>query len=33
MLSTAEGTSRVADEELDTVVQAILADRRARPGA
>jgi proteasome beta subunit len=33
MLATAAGTSRVADEELDVMVQAILADRRARPGA
>ncbi|MCU1657496.1 MAG: Proteasome subunit beta [Pseudonocardiales bacterium] len=33
MLATAEGTSRVADDELDTVVRAILADRESRPGA
>jgi proteasome beta subunit len=33
MLATAAGTSRVADEELDTVVRAILAARAAHPGA
>ncbi|MDT4891434.1 MAG: proteasome beta subunit [Pseudonocardiales bacterium] len=33
MLATAEGTSRVPDDELDTVVRAILADRESRPGA
>jgi proteasome beta subunit len=33
MLATAAGTSRVTDDELDTVVRAILADREARPGA
>jgi proteasome beta subunit len=33
MLSTADGTSRVGDDELDAIVQAIIADRRARPGA
>jgi proteasome beta subunit len=33
MLATAEGTSRVDDGELDSVVRAILADREARPGA
>jgi proteasome beta subunit len=33
MLATAEGTSRVADDELDVVVRAILADRESRPGA
>ena len=33
MLAMAAGTSRVADDELDTVVRAILADREARPGA
>jgi proteasome beta subunit len=33
MLATAAGTSRVADDELEPVVRAILADRAARPGA
>jgi proteasome beta subunit len=33
MLATADGTSRVDDDELDTVVRAILADRESRPGA
>ncbi|MGI8761262.1 MAG: proteasome subunit beta [Jatrophihabitantaceae bacterium] len=33
MVATAEGTSRVADEELDTVVRAILTERESRPGA
>ena len=33
MLAMAAGTNRVADDELDTVVRAILADREARPGA
>lgn len=32
MVATAAGTSRVADDELDTVVRAILADRTAHPG-
>ena len=33
MMATASGTSRVSDEELGTVVRALLADREARPGA
>ncbi|HEX3337355.1 MAG TPA: proteasome subunit beta [Jatrophihabitans sp.] len=33
MLATASGAERVGDEELDTVVRAILTDREARPGA
>jgi proteasome beta subunit len=33
MTATAGGTARVADDELDTIVRAILADREARPGA
>jgi proteasome beta subunit len=33
MLASAQGTRRVADAELDTVVRAILADRESRPGA
>ncbi len=33
MLATAAGTSRVADDELEPVVRAILADRAAHPGA
>jgi proteasome beta subunit len=33
MTATASGTERVADEELDAVVRAILADREARPGS
>jgi len=33
MLAGAEGTSRVDDDELGTVVRAILTDREARPGA
>jgi len=33
MLATTEGTIRVGDEELGTVVRAILADRENRPGS
>ena len=33
MLASADGTTRVSDDELDTVVRALLADRAARPGA
>jgi proteasome beta subunit len=33
MLATAEGTSRVPDDELDGIVRQLLADREARPGA
>jgi proteasome beta subunit len=33
MTATAEGTSRADDDELGTVVRAILADREARPGS
>jgi proteasome beta subunit len=33
MLATAEGTSRIGDDQIETVVQAILADRGARPGS
>lgn len=33
MLARAEGTQRVDDDELGTVVRAILADRESRPGA
>jgi proteasome beta subunit len=33
MLATAQGTERVADDELADVVRAILADRAARPGS
>jgi proteasome beta subunit len=33
MLATAEGTARVADDELEPVVRAILADRAAHPGS
>ena len=33
MLAGAEGTERVGDEELGTVVREILADREARPGS
>jgi proteasome beta subunit len=33
MLATAEGTTRVSDDELNTVVRALLADRESRPGA
>jgi proteasome beta subunit len=33
MTATASGTDRVADEELETIVRAILADREARPGS
>jgi proteasome beta subunit len=33
MQATVAGTSRVPDDELETVVRAILADRSARPGA
>jgi proteasome beta subunit len=32
MLATAEGTTRVPDDELATVVRAILAERELRPG-
>ena len=32
-LATANGTERVADDELDTVVRAIITDRESRPGA
>jgi proteasome beta subunit len=33
MLATATGTESVGDDELDTVVRAIIADRETRPGA
>jgi len=33
MTATAAGAERVAHDELDAVVRAILADREARPGA
>jgi proteasome beta subunit len=33
MIATPEGTVRVEDDELTTVVRAILADREARPGS
>ncbi len=33
MTATASGTERVADDELNTVVRAILADRETRPGS
>jgi proteasome beta subunit len=33
MLATASGTERVPDDELDTIVRAILTDRQSRPGA
>jgi proteasome beta subunit len=33
MLGTSDGTERVSDEELGTVVREILAEREARPGA
>jgi len=33
MLATAEGTARVADSELDTMVRAILDERRDQPGS
>jgi proteasome beta subunit len=33
MLAGAEGIARVSDDELGTMVRAILADREARPGA
>lgn len=33
MTSTADGAARVGDDELNTVVRAILADRESRPGA
>jgi proteasome beta subunit len=33
MLATAEGTARVADSELDTIVRAILDERRDQPGS
>jgi proteasome beta subunit len=33
MLATADGTSRVSDDDLDVSIQAILADRAARPGS
>jgi proteasome beta subunit len=32
MTATAGGTDRVADDELGTIVRAILADRESRPG-
>ena len=32
MLATATGTERVGNEELETIVRDILADRQARPG-
>ncbi len=32
-LATAEGTTRIPDNELEPVVRAILADRETRPGA
>jgi len=32
MLATAEGTTRVPDDELGTIVRAILAERELRPG-
>jgi proteasome beta subunit len=32
MLATADGTARVPDDELGTVVRAILAERELRPG-
>jgi hypothetical protein len=33
MLAGADGTERVGDAELATVVRAIHADRQSRPGA
>jgi proteasome beta subunit len=33
MLATPEGTTRVEDDELGTVVRSIIAEREARPGA
>ncbi|GAB2467335.1 proteasome subunit beta [Jatrophihabitans fulvus] len=33
MTATAEGTVRIAEDELDTVVRSIIAEREARPGA
>ncbi len=33
MVATAEGTARTPDSELDTIVRAILDDRRGRPGS
>jgi proteasome beta subunit len=33
MTATAAGTTRVGDDELDTVVRAIIADRETRPGS
>jgi proteasome beta subunit len=33
MLATADGTERVSDDELGTLVREILAEREARPGA
>jgi proteasome beta subunit len=33
MTATASGTERVDDDELDTVVRSILADRESRPGS
>ena len=33
MTATAAGSERVGDDELDTTVRAILADRESRPGA
>jgi proteasome beta subunit len=33
MLATMDGTQRVDNDELDTIVREILADREARPGA
>jgi proteasome beta subunit len=32
-LATAEGTSRVPDDELDATVRAVIADRSERPGS
>lgn len=33
MLATPDGTTRIADDELESVVRALHADREARPGA
>jgi proteasome beta subunit len=33
MLATAEGTSRVPDEELNTIVRELLTERESQPGA
>ncbi len=33
MLATAEGTARVGDSDLDTIVRAILDERRDQPGS